>query len=119
MASCWQVINPAAHAGGEQERALKGIITGKDVETSALEGKMICPSMWGDGAGAQQLRLVQNAVSRLVLLPGSGFGVCCQDLYLDFSGCSENRQGLEDLSSDDWREYLSLEAMESSTCSPV
>lgn len=96
------MINGAARAGGEQERVPKGIITGKDVETRALEGKTICPKTWGDGAGAQHLCLVQNAVSRLVLLPGSGFGVCCQDLYLDSSGCSKNRKGLEGLSSDGW-----------------
>ena len=112
----------AAHAGREQEQAMKGIITGKDVETSALKGNMICPRTWGDGAGvgAQQLSFVcWSAVSRLVLLLGSGFGVDCQHLYLDFSGCRKNRKGLEHLSSDDWSECLSLEAMESSTCSPV
>lgn len=112
----------AAHAGREQERAMKGIITGKDVETSALKGNTICPRTWGDGAGvgAQQLCFVcWSAVSRLVLLQGSGFGVDCQYLYLDFSGCQKTRKGLEDLSSDDWSACLSLEAMESSTCSPV
>lgn len=42
----------------------------------------------GDGVGAQQLRLLcWSTVSRLVLLLGSGFGVVCQYLYLDFSGC--------------------------------
>jgi len=54
----------AAHAGREREQAMKGVITGKNVETSALKGKMICPRTWGDGAGvgAQQLCLCAGAL---------------------------------------------------------
>lgn len=92
------------------------------METRALKGSMVCPRTWGDGAGAgaRQLQfLCWSTVSRLVLLLGSGFGTDCQYLYLDFSGCQKNSKGLEDLSSDDWSGCLSLEAMESSTCSPV
>lgn len=43
----------AAHAGGEREQAMKGIITGKDVETSALKGKIICPRTWGMEMGLE------------------------------------------------------------------
>lgn len=75
----------------------------------------IFPRMWGDGAGLELL--VPSTASRLVLL--AGFGGDCQYLYLDFSGCQTNCEGLEELSSDDWSGCLSLEAMESSTYSPV
>lgn len=36
-----------AHAGTEQEQAMKGLIRGKDVETIALKGSMICPRTQG------------------------------------------------------------------------
>lgn len=54
-----------------------------------------------------------------MLLLGSGFGVHCQYLYLDFSDCQKNCEGPEDLSSAGWSGCLSLEAMESRTCNPV
>lgn len=96
---------------------MKALMTGKDVETRALKGSRVCPRPWGDGAGLELL--CHCTVSRLLLLLGSGFGTDCQYLYLDFSGCQKNYKGVEDLSSDDWSGCLSLEAMESSTCSPV
>lgn len=77
----------AAHAGREQEQAMKGIITGKDVASSVLKGNVIAQ---GHGLGAQQLLSVcRGTASRLLPLPGSGFGLGCQYLYLDFVGLED------------------------------
>lgn len=46
------------------------------------------PEVWGDGAGLE-LGSSVPVLSTVLLLPGSGFGVHCQYLSLDFSGCQK------------------------------